>query len=160
MIARWPSRIAPAQICATPAAAWDFMATFADLAGTPPPALTDGISLVPTLLGQPDRQQARDFLYWEFHQGKQQAVRMGPWKGLRIGGIREPIELYNLETNIGETTDVAGSHPELVKKISDIKEQSRANSEFNRFWPLPEHRLNHLQPDKHIFDQIKAGITR
>jgi arylsulfatase A-like enzyme len=160
MIARWPGRIAPAQTCATPGAAWDFMATFADLAGAPPPAVTDGISLVPTLLGKPDRQQARDFLYWEFHQGKQQAVRMGPWKGLRIGGTKEPIELYDLQTDIGETTDVADSHPELVKKISDIMEHSRANSKFNRFWPLPERRLNHLRPDKHIFDQVKNGIIR
>ena len=160
MIARWPGHIPPAQTSALPSAGWDLMATFAELAGVPSPAHGNGISLVPTLLGQPDRQQPREYLYWEFHQGKQQAVRMGAWKGLRIGGTKEPIELYNLETDIGETTDVAASHPELVKKIADIMAQSRANSEFNRFWPLPDRRLNHLPPEKFIFDQVKNGIVR
>jgi arylsulfatase A-like enzyme len=160
MIARWPGRIAPAQTCAMPAATWDFMATFAALAGAPQPATTDGISLAPTLLGQPDRQQSRDSLYWEFHQGKQQAVRMGPWKGIRIGGTKEPIELYHLPTDIGETSNLADKHPELVQKIADIMEQTRSHSEFNRFWPLPDHRLHHLPPDKHIFDQVKNGIIR
>lgn len=41
-----------------------------------------------------------------------------------------------------------------------MMEQSRANSDFNRIWPLPEHRLRHLQPDLQIFDQIANGMIR
>jgi arylsulfatase A-like enzyme len=158
MIARWPGKIRPGRTTSIPAAAWDFIATFADLAGVAPPAHGDGISLAPTLLGRSDRQKTRDSLYWEYHQGKQQAVRLGPWKGIRIGGTNEPIELYHLASDPGETRDVAADQPEIVERVARIMEQSRADSEFNRFWPLPDHRLEHIAPDNHIYNQIKNGI--
>jgi uncharacterized sulfatase len=158
MIARWPGRIPSGHVSRLPAAGWDFVATLADIAGVPKPAHTDGISLLPTLLGQPERQQTRDYLYWEHHMGKQQAVRMGAWKGIRLGGTQEPIELYNLEADIGEIHNVAAGHPEIVTRITAIMEEARANSEFNRFWPLPEHRQNQIKMDKVIFDQLEHGI--
>ena len=158
MIARWPGRIPAGQVCPLPCAGWDFLATFADLAGAARPDPTDGISLVPTLLGHPDRQERREYLYWEHHMGKQQAVRMGSWKGVRIGGTKEPIELYNLSTDIGETHDVASRHPDIVKRIGAIMEEARANSEFSAYWPLPEHRLPHVKCDQLIFNQIEHGI--
>lgn len=158
MIARWPGRIQPGQTCRTPAAGWDIMATLAELAGAAKPAHSDGISLVPTLLGRPERQQAREYLYWEFHMGKQQAVRMGRWKGVRFGGTKEPIELYDLDTDPGETRNVANGHPDIVKRINAIMEEARADSIYNRFWPLPEHRQNQIKMDKVIFDQLEHGI--
>jgi arylsulfatase A-like enzyme len=158
MIARWPGRIQPGQTSRIPAAGWDFMATLAELAGVARPAHTDGISLVPTLLGHPERQQAREYLYWEYHMGKQQAVRLGRWKGIRFGGTREPIELYNLDADIGETHNVADGHPDIVSRITAIMEEARANSEYNRFWPLPEHRQDRIKWDKVIFDQLEHGI--
>ena len=120
MIARWPGQIQPGQTSRVPAAGWDLMATLAELAGVARPAHTDGISLVPTLLGHPERQEAREYLYWEYHQGKQQAVRMGSWKGLRFGGTKEPLELYDLNADIGETHNVAADHPDVVKRITAI----------------------------------------
>lgn len=87
------------------------MATLAELAGVARPAHTDGISLVPTLLGHPERQQAREYLYWEFHVGKQQAVHLGSWKGVWFGGTKEPIELYDLNADIGETHYIAADRP-------------------------------------------------
>jgi uncharacterized sulfatase len=134
------------------------MATLADLAGTAPPAHTDGISLVPSLVGQPERQAAREYLYWEAHMGKQQAVRLGPWKGVRFGGTKEPVELYNLNADIGETRNVAADHPDIVARITAIMQEARANSRFNSFWPLPEHRQNQIKMDKVIFDQLQHGI--
>jgi len=158
MIARWPGRIQPGQTCRTPAAGWDFMATLAELAGAAKPPHSDGISWVPTFLGQPERQQAREYLYWEFHMGKQQAVRMGRWKGVRFGGTKEPLELYDLDTDPGETHNVADDHPEIVTRITAIMEEARENSVFNKFWPLPEHRQNQIKMDKLIFDQLEHGI--
>jgi arylsulfatase A len=158
MIARWPGRIQPGQTCHTPAAAWDFVATLADLAGVAKPAHSDGISLVPALLGDPEQQQSREYLYWEFHMGKQQAVRMGQWKGVRFGGTKEPLELYDLEADVGESHNVANDHPDIVTRIAVIMEQARANSEFNPFWPLPEHRQTQIKMDKLIFDQLQHGI--
>jgi arylsulfatase A-like enzyme len=158
MIARWPGRIAPGQTTRVPAAAWDIMPTFADLAGTAKPAHADGISLAPTLLGHPEQQQAREYLYWEYHQGKQQAVRMGPWKGVRFGGTQEPLELYNLDADPGETRNVAAEHPEVVAKITTIMQDARADSPYNTYWPLPDHRQSRIQADKAIYDQLIHGI--
>ena len=158
MIARWPGTIRPSQTSNLPSAGWDFVPTFADLAGAARPDHADGISLVPTLLGHPDRQQSREYLYWEHHMGKQQAVRMGRWKGVRFGGTKEPIELYDLRVDVGETHDVAGSHPDIVKRMGAIMVKARENSEFTKFWLLPERRQNQLEFDKWIFDQLEHGI--
>jgi arylsulfatase A-like enzyme len=158
MIAFWPGTIRPSSVSDLPAAGWDFMATLADLAGVQAPRNTDGISLVPTLIGKNDRQAQREYLYWEYHWGKQQAVRIGRHKGVRFGGTKEPIELYDLMTDVGERTNIASSRPELVKKIDSIMEAARKDSEFTRYWPLPEHRLYNVKWDKWIFDQLEKGI--
>jgi len=158
LIARWPGRIPAGQESSLPCAGWDLLATLSDLAGAAPPQGTDGISLVPALLGRPGRQESREYLYWEHHMGKQQAVRMGRWKGVRFGGTLEPIELYDLVTDVGETTNLASGHPDLVKKIDSIMAAARRDSEFTRYWPLPEHRLTHVSWDKRIFDQLEKGI--
>jgi uncharacterized sulfatase len=158
MIAFWPGTIMPSGVSDLPAAGWDLMATLADLAGVQAPRNTDGLSLVPTLIGKNDLQAQREYLYWEYHFGKQQAVRIGRYKGVRFGGTKEPIELYDLMTDIGETTNIASSHPELVKRIDSIMEAARKDSEFSRYWPLPEHRLYNVKWDKWIFDQLEKGI--
>ncbi len=158
LIARWPGRIPAGQQSPLPCAGWDLLATLADLAGAARPAGTDGISLVPTLLGHPGGQEGREYLYWEHHMGKQQAVRMGRWKGVRFGGTLEPIELYDLITDVGETINIASSHPELVTRIDSIMAAARKDSEFTRYWPLPEHRLYNVKWDKAIFDQLEKGI--
>jgi arylsulfatase A-like enzyme len=158
MIVRWPGTIKSSQTSDLPWAGWDLMATLADLAGVKPPAHTDGISVVPTLLSLSEQQADRDYLYWEHHMGKQQAVRMGRWKAVRFGGTKEPIELYDLSLDIGETNNVAEAHPDIVARMDSIMKQAREGSEFNRFWPLPERRLNHSQWDMRIFDQLEHGI--
>ena len=158
MIAFWPGTIMPSSVSDLPAAGWDFMATLADLAGVQHPPNTDGISLAPTLLGKNNRQTRREYLYWEYHFGKQQAVRIGRYKGVRFGGTKEPIELYDLMTDVGERVDIASSHRELVKRIDSIMEAARQDSEYTRYWPLPERRLYNVKWDKWIFDQLEKGI--
>ena len=117
MIVRWPGQIKAGQTHDLPWAAWDLMATFADLAGVQAPAHTDSISVVLTLLGRPNEQTSREYLYWECQYGKQQAVRMGPWKGFRFGGTKEPIELYDMRKDIGEKNNIASAHPDVVKRM-------------------------------------------
>jgi arylsulfatase A-like enzyme len=158
MIARWPGHIQAGRTSDLPWAGWDLMATLADLAGAEAPSHTDGISVVPTLLGNPDRQQPREFLYWEYNQGKQQAVRMGKWKGVRFGGTKEPIELYDLRLDIGESNNVATAHPDIVERIRSIMTAAREGSEHTRLWPIPELRRNDIKWDKAIYDQLEHGI--
>ena len=122
LLVRWPTYIKPGSksdlLCYFP----DIMPTLAELAGASshlPPDI-DGISIAPTLLGSPERQRKHDFLYWEYPRGKglQQAMRMRNWKLIKTPKGR--IELYDLAEDTGETKDVAGEHPDVVKKIEAI----------------------------------------
>jgi len=159
MIAYWPGKIAPGTESDIPAAGWDFMSTLADLANVSPPSHTDGISLVPILTGNDSELEKRDYLYWEFHWGKQQAVRFGKYKGIRIGGTKEPIELYDLSTDLGENNNIAGEHPDLVNKVDSLMSAARAGSPFNKYWPLPEHRLD-VKWDTWIFNNIANDFAK
>ncbi|UCF42640.1 MAG: arylsulfatase [Planctomycetota bacterium] len=139
MIVRWPGTIKSASVTNHVSAFWDFLPTAAELAGVKPPADIDGISMLPTLLGQPHRQKKHKYLYWEFHErGKKQAVRMGYYKGVRLNVSRKPsgpIELYNLKTDIAEKRNVAHKHAKIVTKIERYLRTARTPSED---FPLPK----------------------
>ena len=113
--------------------------------------------MAPTLLGHPDRQEAHECLSWECNQASQQAARMGRWKAVRSGGTKEPIELYNLSTNIGWSTNIAADHPAVVERMRRIMAQAREGSEYTKCWPLPEYRRNDIKWDTWIFDQLENG---
>jgi arylsulfatase A-like enzyme len=66
-------------------------------------------------------------LYWEYHGlwGGAQAVRLGDWKGVRLGGhedVDAPIELYDLGTDPFETTDVSADQPDVVERVRAVME--------------------------------------
>lgn len=127
LLARWPGKIQAGSESAEPWAFWDVLPTFAELAGVPAPAGIDGISMAPTLLGN-EQTQRHEYLYWEFHErGFRQAVRMGKWKGVRFG-LDKALELYDLEADLGETSDIAGRHPDVVRRIERIMTGARIDS--------------------------------
>jgi arylsulfatase A-like enzyme len=117
LIARWPGRIAPGRETAHLSAFWDFLPTACELAGIPTPEKIDGISYLPTLLGEERRQRKHEYLYWEY--GGKRAVRMDMWKAVRLSPSRD-IELYDLKEDLGETTDVAADHLQVVRRIKTI----------------------------------------
>jgi arylsulfatase A-like enzyme len=65
-IARWPRHIPAGRVIETPSAMWDWLPTFAQVAGLPAPARADGISLLPALTGT-GKPTPRDYLYWEYN---------------------------------------------------------------------------------------------
>jgi len=133
MIVRWPGHIQPGTVSGFPWAFWDFLPTACDIAGVEPPKGIDGLSVLPAILGK--EQKGHGYLYWEFHEGGfKQAVRMGPWKAVRLGTQR-PIELYDLATDLGEQTDVADKHPDVVATMADILKAARTDS---KEWPIRE----------------------
>ena len=122
-VVRWPGKIKAGAIsdhlCYFP----DIMPTFAELAGADIPATTDGISMLPTLVGAKKaghRQAEHEYLYWE-HQGDT-AVRMGDFKAIRIKD--GPWELYNLKNDSYEANDIADRHPEMLKKMVAYAKES------------------------------------
>jgi arylsulfatase A-like enzyme len=129
MIATWPSQIEAGSITRHISAFWDVFPTFAEIAGQPIPENIDGISFLPTLLGEGE-QAAHDYLYWEFHEKKgRQAVRKGNWKGVRYKvsiSPDSPIELYDLSADLGETKNLAEQYPEIAAELSNLMAKARS----------------------------------
>jgi arylsulfatase len=139
LLARWPGKIKAGAVTDQLGAFEDFLPTLCEIAGAGTPADTDGLSLVPTLLGA-GTQKRHEYLYWENHAyGGKQAVRLGKWKGLRVK-VKEvkdaPLELYDLEADPAEKNDVAAANPQIVQKILAIMKSARTRS--NRLeWNIP-----------------------
>lgn len=131
-IAWWPGTIKPGRESSHVAYFGDWMATAAELAGTNTPAGCDSISFAPTLKGQ-GVQAEHEWIYWEFHEKNftQAALLNGRWKGIRTG-LDGSVALYDLETDIGETTDVATKHPEVAERIAQYLSTARSESSD---WP-------------------------
>ncbi|MCS6852304.1 MAG: arylsulfatase [Gemmataceae bacterium] len=112
-LAYWPGTIAPGRqtdlLCYFP----DVLPTLAELAGAEVSAPTDGISLVPTLLGKGE-QKRHDMLYWEFNGWV--AVREGNWRAVKPGKKGE-WELYDVAADPGERTNLAARRPEILARL-------------------------------------------
>lgn len=134
MIVRWPGHIPAGTVSDQVWTHWDFFPTAADLAGAEIPEGLDGISMKNALLGQ--AQEDHEFLYWEFHERgfNQAALWQGRWKGVRKNRPDAPLELYDLDNDIGEQNNLADQHPEIVEKLTAYLAQARTESEF---YPIP-----------------------
>ncbi|MBK1831260.1 arylsulfatase [Verrucomicrobiaceae bacterium R5-34] len=129
LIAYWPGTIKPGTTTDVQTTQRDVMPTLADAGGKPKTEEMDGISILPTLQGQPEQQAKRDYIYFEFYErGKQQSVRMGDWKAYRKGGWEGKIELYDLAKDREEQHDLAAQHPELVKRMAEIMRKEHSPS--------------------------------
>lgn len=119
-IAKWPAKIAKEQVSNHVSAQWDMMETFAEIIGGKANKGHTGVSMLPTLSNKGVQNQ-HEYLYWELGNG--QAVRMGRWKGIRTNirkNANAPIQLYNMDLDIGEEHDVAQQHPNITKEIYNI----------------------------------------
>jgi len=134
LVARWPGRIPAGTVSDHLCGFQDYLPTFSEIARVRSPADIDGISLLPTLLGRASDQEEHEYLYWEF-QGRQ-AVRLGDWKAYRRN-IEQPIQLYDLAEDPGETTDRSGRHPEVAARMANIMAAARAESPL---FPLVRNR--------------------
>ena len=124
-IAWWPGRVAAGTTSDHVAWFADFLPTVAELTGAPVPPETDGIGFLPTLLGRPAEQREHTYLYWEFYEGgSAQAVLAGRWKGVRTPMHGGALELYDLQADPGETTDVAAAHPDVVRRLESYMKQA------------------------------------
>ncbi|MEX6687075.1 arylsulfatase [Danxiaibacter flavus] len=135
-IITWPGKIKTESKTDHIAANWDFMPTLCDIIGVSAPKQIDGISYLPTLIGQNAKQQKHPFLYWEFPEsGGQQAVRIDNWKGIRMnihkGNLK--IQLFDLSSDIQEQHDVASEHPDIIKKMEQIMKDEHSKPEVSTF---------------------------
>ena len=132
LLVRWSGSIQPGTVSDHISAFWDFFPTICELIGEPTPEGVDGVSYVPTLLGNSGQQKQHSYLYWEFYeQGGKRAARIGDWKGIQLNVSNNPggaIAVYHLRNDIAETTDLSEKHPEQVERFRKLFETVRTPS--------------------------------
>ncbi len=121
-VARWPGKIPSGTVTDHISAQYDLMATLAELSGQKVTD-TDGISFLPTLLGKNTEQKQHEYLYWEFSERNQYAIRIGDLKGVKSQSRWNPDnkwEVYDLMEDKQENKNIADEHPELIEKFEEI----------------------------------------
>lgn len=131
MVAMWPAKIKAGSTTNHISAFWDVFPTISEVVKSKMSTNIDGISFLPTLTGS-KKQKAHDYLYWEFHAvGGKQAIRQGKWKAVRLDVLNKAktvTELYNLEEDVSETTNLAAKYPEKVKELEMLMEKSHTET--------------------------------
>ena len=143
----WPGTIPAGTVCKTPAMTIDILPTIAHLTGAKlPDHKIDGKNIWPLIAGTSEAKSPHEAYF--FYYGPQlQALRMGKWKmhfphkyrtlSGRDGGTGgRPVAydtaeiglaLFDLESDIGESTNVADQHPEVVAKLRALGDRMRAD---------------------------------
>lgn len=133
-IAWWPGKITPGSVCDAVAGTIDLLPTAVAVAGGTVPAdpVIDGRDISPLLFGE-NTTSPRDAHYY-FSGYNVQAVRQGPWKlaiapqpesmgkGASADAAQNP-RLYNLDEEIGEQTNLADQHPDIVARLKSLAEK-------------------------------------
>jgi len=145
-LVRWPGHIESGSVsdllCYQP----DILPTLAELTGASTPDAVDGVSIAPTLLGQP--QDLNRKLYWEY-QG-QVAARKNHWKAIRPKP-EAAWELYNLDNDISESNDIANDHPNILAELKAFAKKSREPARPGAFSDRTRHERDR---------QAKWGFSR
>ena len=129
-IARWPGTVKPGSVCHQLVHQADLLRTFADVLGTklPDNAGEDSFSLLPLLRGEDKPIRANAV---SASSGGVPALRLGNWNyipapgsgGWGTGGDQsQPVQLYNLADDLGETNNLAAAEPEKVAEIKTLLE--------------------------------------
>lgn len=158
----WPGMIGdnnpatPGLDSTRPSAFWNWMPTLVEAAGKTPPAWTSGVSLLPELTGT-GTQQDKGYLYFEYSvggstpsytdfpshggttRGEMQTLFLDDSDGTRYKGVRTGIsshskdfQIYDVDADPGETTNLAASHTALQQKMKDKVLQVRINGDYSR----------------------------
>jgi arylsulfatase A len=137
-VVRWPAKIKPGQRCDQTVCLTDLMATAAQIVGAelPDNAGEDSVSLLPALLGE-TTQPLREATVHHSVNGSF-AIRQGKWKlafcpgsggwsfprpGRDSANELPALQLFDLEADPGEETNLYDKHPEVVRKLTALMEK-------------------------------------
>ncbi len=144
-IMRWPGRIPEAIVCSEVATTMDILPTAAKLTGEKlPNQKIDGKDIFPLMSGRPGAKSPYKAFFY-YNGWNLEAVRSGRWKlhfshvynsiagenkakegkpgQYKRAGIR--ASLYDLQNDIGETTDLAEQRPDIVRKLTALADDMR-----------------------------------
>jgi arylsulfatase A-like enzyme len=114
----WPAELEGGTTCDVPLWSTDILPTILAAAGQDAieDRPLDGVDMMPALKGEVE--QLHDHLFWSSggQEGKW-GMRSGKWK---LVGVKETVELFDLEADIGEMKDLAASHPEVLSEMQKI----------------------------------------
>ncbi|MDF9827145.1 arylsulfatase A [Ereboglobus sp. PH5-5] len=123
-IVRWPGKVAKGSVCDLVSAQYDMLATLGELTGARGDWETDGISILPTLLGAREKQTPREYLYFEFTEktGQIAIIKDGRWKGVKSNMHEGPgtWEIFDLHQDREEQTDLSARHSEMINRFEQI----------------------------------------
>ncbi|WP_395143116.1 sulfatase-like hydrolase/transferase [Armatimonas sp.] len=134
-VVRWPGEIVQGTTSEHVGYFADIFPTLTEITGAAPPPRTDGLSLLPTLLGKAGMQKQHTTLYWEFHEGgfSQAVIIDQRWKAIRKKRLDAPIELYDLQSDLGEEKNIAAGLSDLVNRAAGLFKSERTDLAE---WPI------------------------
>jgi arylsulfatase A-like enzyme len=137
-IVRWPGHVPAGRTSSAIISTLDVLPTFASLSGAgdkvPTDRVIDGVDQTGLLMGQSDSGNRDGFLYYDGNE--LQAIRQGQWK-LRLPGLKnlrkwteldrgtQQAELYNLESDMSESTNVAAENRKVVERLMSLAEKAK-----------------------------------
>jgi arylsulfatase A len=155
-IAWWPGQVPAGTSTSEITTMMDILPTFAALAGAQVPAnrKLDGSNLWPVIAGRPGAKSPHDTFHY-YRGFKLEAVRQGPWKLHLANG-----ELYNLDADIGEASNVAAAHPDVVAKLRAVADGMKDDLGLDGIGPgcRPLGKVDNPQPLIHADGTIRAGF--
>lgn len=121
-IAWWPGKVPANRVCAEFVSTLDLLPTFAHLVETPAPANLDGLDQLGLLL-DPQAKSRRTTLYslYGYKERRLESMREGRWKL----HLNPKPQLFDLQTDLGETTDASAQHPDIVQKLTEAAKSIR-----------------------------------
>jgi arylsulfatase A-like enzyme len=143
----WPGKIPAGGVCDEFASTIDILPTIAALTGAElPEHKIDGKDIRPLMFGEKDAESPHQIFY-HYYADELQCVRDRRWKLVfphtyrtmagkpgGAGGIptkyssaKSGLELYDLKNDVGESTNVAAKHPEIVERLQQAAEKARAD---------------------------------
>lgn len=141
---RWPGKIPPGSVCSEVATVMDFLPTLAGLAGADVPTdrVIDGKDIADLITAKPGAKSPHEAFFYHTARGQLAAVRCGKWKlhvkpprRRRKKGKDQPkppaVALYDLEADLGETTNVADRHPDVVARLERLLAEFDAEIKAN-----------------------------